>query len=56
MDEHGCRACRGRTGDIVLDLGDQRASDYFPSVDSKGPIRFTHWRCGFAHRAVSPNC
>jgi hypothetical protein len=32
-----CRACRGRTGDIVLDLGEQPASDYFPSAEAPGP-------------------
>jgi hypothetical protein len=30
MKEHHCRACRGQAGNIVLDLGDQPACDYFP--------------------------
>jgi hypothetical protein len=25
MNEHACRACRARTGDLVLDLGEQKA-------------------------------
>jgi hypothetical protein len=32
-----CRACRGSVGDIVLDLGNQPACDYFPSRDEAGP-------------------
>lgn len=48
MDEHGCRACHGRAGDIVLDLGSQPASDYFPSVDTQGPDQvypLAMWLC-----------
>ena len=37
MTEHGCRACRGRVGHVVLDLGTQPASDYFPALDDPGP-------------------
>ena len=32
-----CRACRGRTGHLVLDLGQQPACDYFPRADAPGP-------------------
>jgi C-methyltransferase C-terminal domain/Putative zinc binding domain/Methyltransferase domain len=37
MDAHGCRACRGQAGDVVLDLGLQPACDYFPSSGDPGP-------------------
>ncbi|HEY3878631.1 MAG TPA: methyltransferase C-terminal domain-containing protein [Trebonia sp.] len=37
MNAHSCRACRRTAGDIVLDLGRQPASDYFPAVDEPGP-------------------
>jgi hypothetical protein len=32
-----CRACRGRSGEVVLDLGLQPACDYFPHRDDPGP-------------------
>ena len=32
-----CRACRGRMGDLVLDLGEQPACDHFPGRDVPGP-------------------
>lgn len=32
-----CRACGCRSGDLVLDLGDQPACDYFPGKDDPGP-------------------
>jgi hypothetical protein len=37
MAEHCCRACRGRIGEFVLDLGQQPACDYFPRRDDPGP-------------------
>jgi hypothetical protein len=37
MSEHACRACRSQAGQIVLDLGDQPASDRFPPGDDPGP-------------------
>ncbi len=37
MVEPACRACRGRSGDLVLDLGDQPAGDYFPPAADPGP-------------------
>jgi hypothetical protein len=32
-----CRACRGRTGHLVLDLGQQPACYYFPRAEDPGP-------------------
>ncbi len=37
MDSHVCRACRGTSGQPVLDLGHQPACDYFPRADAPGP-------------------
>ena len=37
MDKHECRACGRPTGHLVLDLGEQPASDYFPRLDDLGP-------------------
>jgi C-methyltransferase C-terminal domain/Putative zinc binding domain len=37
MGEPACRACRGQTGHLVLDLGEQPACDYFPPYDDPGP-------------------
>src|ERR1700683_5355427 len=37
MDKHACRACRGPVGHVVLDVGEQPASDYFPRADDPGP-------------------
>lgn len=37
MAEMACRACGQRTGDLVLDLGEQPASDFFPRADEPGP-------------------
>jgi hypothetical protein len=34
---HACRACHGQDGQIVLDLGNQPACDYFPTYDDPGP-------------------
>jgi C-methyltransferase C-terminal domain/Putative zinc binding domain len=36
-DRHSCRWCRGRDGQVVLDLGDQPAADHFPARDDPGP-------------------
>jgi C-methyltransferase C-terminal domain/Putative zinc binding domain len=35
--ERACRACRRRHGDLVLDLGEQPAGDYFPPAADSGP-------------------
>jgi hypothetical protein len=32
-----CRSCSGRSGNVVLDLGQQPACDYFPGCDDPGP-------------------
>lgn len=37
VSDYQCRACRSETGDVVLDLGDQPACDYFPPYDDLGP-------------------
>ena len=37
VTDHQCRACRGRTGDVVLDLGLQPASDHFPEQSDQAP-------------------
>jgi C-methyltransferase C-terminal domain/Putative zinc binding domain len=37
MGGRACRACHGRTGRLVLDLGEQPACDYFPPTDDPGP-------------------
>ena len=37
MDKHTCRACGESAGDLVLDLGQQPACDYFPRQDTAGP-------------------
>ena len=60
MSELTCRACRGRAGDLVLDLGKQPACDYFPQVDDLGPdaeYPLQMWLCagcGLAQLAVDP--
>ncbi len=37
MIQPSCRFCRGNSGSLVLDLGDQPACDDFPLVDAPGP-------------------
>jgi C-methyltransferase C-terminal domain/Putative zinc binding domain len=37
MSEVACRACRSRSGQLVLDLGEQPACDYFPRCGDEGP-------------------
>lgn len=32
-----CRSCAATSGDLVLDLGDQPACEYFPRLDDPGP-------------------
>ncbi len=39
MGRPACRACRGEQGDLVLDLGEQPACDYFPRADDPGRPR-----------------
>ena len=55
-----CCACQGVVGSIVLDLGDQPASDNFPLVDDPGPdatYRLQMWlcaECGLAQLVDDP--
>jgi C-methyltransferase C-terminal domain/Putative zinc binding domain len=57
---HVCRACRGRDGQIVLDLGNQPACDYFPTYDDPGPdpvYPLQMWlcsQCGLAQLLEDP--
>lgn len=37
VPEHVCRSCRGRSGHLVLDLGNQPACDHFPECEDPGP-------------------
>ncbi len=60
MSEPVCRACRGRSGAVVLDLGTQAACDYFPGRDDPGPdpqYPLQMWLCagcGLAQLADDP--
>ena len=55
-----CRACQGRTGHLVLDLGQQPACDYFPRADASGPdpvYPLQMWlcsSCGLAQLVTDP--
>ncbi|GAB3911607.1 class I SAM-dependent methyltransferase [Kibdelosporangium lantanae] len=55
-----CRSCRARRGDVVLDLGRQPASDFFPPVTDPGPdpvYPLRMWlcaECGLAQLAEDP--
>jgi hypothetical protein len=60
VGETACRACRARTGELVLDLGEQSASDYFPEAGAPGPdpvYPLQMWlcsACGLAQLADDP--
>jgi hypothetical protein len=60
MTNHACRACRSQSGDLVLDLGDQPACDYFPRAGDPGPdpqYPLQMWlcaRCGLAQLVADP--
>ena len=60
MNARECRACRHGTGQLVLDLGDQPACDYFPHYDDPGPdpvYPLQMWlcaHCGLAQLADDP--
>lgn len=60
MGEQVCRACRGRAGCVVLDLGQQPACDYFPRSDDPGPdpaYPLQMWlcsSCGLAQLSSDP--
>jgi C-methyltransferase C-terminal domain/Putative zinc binding domain len=54
MTEMTCRACRQRTGNVVLDLGEQPASDFFPRFEDPGPdpvYPLQMWLCSACHLA-----
>jgi hypothetical protein len=54
VTEHRCRACHGRAGQVVLDLGEQPASDLFPAGDDPGPdpiYPLQMWLCARCHLA-----
>ncbi len=62
MTEHACRSCRARSGDLVLDLGEQPGCkvDNFPPLDDRGPdsvYPLQMWlcsSCGLAQLVVDP--
>lgn len=60
MDKYACRACRGSAGELVLDLGEQPACDYFPRSDDPGPdpvYPLQMWlcsSCGLAQLLADP--
>ena len=60
MDEHTCRACYGSGGYLVLDLGEQPASDHFPRSEDPGPdpvYPLQMWlcsSCGLAQLLADP--
>jgi hypothetical protein len=55
-----CRSCRARRGEVVLDLGKQPASDFFPDAGDAGPdpvYPLRMWlctECGLAQLAEDP--
>jgi hypothetical protein len=60
MGEPVCRACAGQTGQLVLDLGEQPACDYFPRSGDPGPdpaYPLQMWlcsTCGLAQLVADP--
>lgn len=60
MGGRTCRACHGRTGQLVLDLGEQPACDYFPHTNDPGPdpvYPLQMWlcsSCGLAQLMADP--
>ncbi|HEX7993056.1 MAG TPA: class I SAM-dependent methyltransferase [Streptosporangiaceae bacterium] len=60
MSDHVCRACRSRSGHLVLDLGEQPACDYFPAAGDPGPdpeYPLQMWLCagcGLAQLVADP--
>ena len=60
MSKPFCRACGGQTGQLVLDLGEQPASDFFPRCEDPGPdpvYPLQMWlcaSCGLAQLAADP--
>ena len=60
MSLPSCRSCRGKSGTIVLDLGEQPACDHFPLADDPGPdatYPLQMWlcaKCGLAQLVDDP--
>jgi C-methyltransferase C-terminal domain/Putative zinc binding domain/Methyltransferase domain len=60
MEEPTCRACQGQAGQLVLDLGEQPACDYFPPREDPGPdpvYPLQMWlcsSCGLAQLVADP--
>jgi C-methyltransferase C-terminal domain/Putative zinc binding domain len=60
MGDPACRSCRGRTGHLVLALGEQPPCDYFPRRDDPGPdpaYPLQMWlcsSCGLAQLVADP--
>ncbi len=60
MGDPVCRSCGGRSGQMVLDLGEQPACDYFPRVGDPRPdpvYPLQMWlcsSCGLAQLAADP--
>jgi hypothetical protein len=60
VDKPQCRSCRSAAGDLVLDLGEQPACDYFPQLDDPGPdpvYPLQMWlcsSCGLAQLLADP--
>jgi hypothetical protein len=60
MGSYECRACRDTDGDLVLDLGEQPACDYFPKYDDREPdpvYPLQMWlcaSCGLAQLLTDP--
>ncbi len=60
MAERVCRACVGQAGQLVLDLGEQPACDYFPRSGDPGPdpaYPLQMWlcsTCGLAQLVADP--
>ena len=59
-EAHSCRSCRATAGEVVLDLGEQPASDHFPPAADPGPdptYPLQMWlcaACGLAQLLVDP--
>ena len=52
MGGFACRACRGQTGHLVLDLASSRPATTFRRALIRAPSDCTHCRCGCAPRAA----